>query len=52
MEPYGRLKRRIRYSTHGAALRLHIKRPPPTAPSRTLTQRSAPAYNRPCNDPT
>ena len=27
MEPYGRLKRRIRYSTHGAALRLHIKRP-------------------------
>ena len=27
MEPYGRLKRRIRYSTPGAALRLHIKRP-------------------------
>ena len=27
MEPYARLKRRIRYSTHGAALRLHIKRP-------------------------
>ena len=27
MEPYALLKRRIRYSTHGAALRLHIKRP-------------------------
>ena len=27
MEPYARLKRRIRYSTHGAALRLHFKRP-------------------------
>ena len=27
MEPYARLKRRIRYSTHGAALRLHLKRP-------------------------
>ena len=26
MEPYARLKRRIRYSTHGAALRLHLKR--------------------------
>ena len=27
MEPYARLKRRIRYSTHGSALRLHLKRP-------------------------
>ena len=27
MEPYARLKRRIRYSTPCAALRLHIKRP-------------------------
>ena len=27
MEPYALLKRRIRYSTHGAALRLHLKRP-------------------------
>ena len=27
MEPYARLKRRIRYSTHGAALRPHLKRP-------------------------
>ena len=27
MEPYARLKRQLRYSTHGAALRLHIKRP-------------------------
>ncbi len=27
MEPYGLLKRRIRYSTHGAALRIHLKRP-------------------------
>ena len=26
MEPYARLKRRIRYSTHGPTLRLHIKR--------------------------
>ena len=27
MEPYTILKRRIRYSTHGPALRLHLKRP-------------------------
>ena len=27
MEPYARLKRQLRYSTHGAALRLHLKRP-------------------------
>ena len=26
MEPYARLKGRLRYSTHGAALRLHLKR--------------------------
>ena len=26
MEPYARLKGRLRYSTHGAALRLHVKR--------------------------
>ena len=26
MEPYARLKRQLRYSTHGAALRLHVKR--------------------------
>ena len=27
MEPYALLKRRIRYSTHGPALRIHLKRP-------------------------
>ena len=27
MEPYALLKRRIGYYTHGATLRLHIKRP-------------------------
>jgi hypothetical protein len=27
MEPYARLKRQLRYSTHGAALRLHLKQP-------------------------
>ena len=27
MEPYTLLKRRIRYSTHGPALRLHLNRP-------------------------
>ena len=27
MEPYALLKRRIRYSTHGSALHLHLKRP-------------------------
>ena len=27
MEPYALLKRRIRFTTHGAALRLHLKRP-------------------------
>ena len=27
MEPYARLKGRLRYSTHGAALRIHLKRP-------------------------
>ena len=27
MEPYARLKGRIRYSTHGPALRLHLNRP-------------------------
>ena len=27
MEPYARLKRQLRYSTHGAALRIHLKRP-------------------------
>ena len=27
MEPYARLKGRLRFSTHGAALRLHLKRP-------------------------
>jgi hypothetical protein len=27
MEPYALLKRSIRYSTHGPALRLHLKRP-------------------------
>ena len=26
MEPYARLKRQLRFSTHGAGLRLHIKR--------------------------
>ena len=26
-EPYAILKRRIRYSTHGPALRIHLKRP-------------------------
>ena len=27
MEPYARLKRQLRYSTHGPTLRLHLKRP-------------------------
>ena len=27
MEPYARLKGRLRFTTHGAALRLHLKRP-------------------------
>jgi len=27
MEPYARLKRQLRFTTHGAALRLHVKRP-------------------------
>jgi hypothetical protein len=27
MEPYARLKGQLRYSTHGPALRLHLKRP-------------------------
>jgi hypothetical protein len=27
MEPYTLLKHRIRYSTHGAALRIHLNRP-------------------------
>ena len=27
MEPYARLKSRLRFTTHGAALRLHLKRP-------------------------
>lgn len=27
MEPYARLKRQLRFFTHGAGLRLHIKRP-------------------------
>ena len=27
MEPYARLKRQLRYSTHGPALRLHLNRP-------------------------
>ena len=27
MEPYALLKRQLRYSTHGPALRLHLNRP-------------------------
>ena len=27
MEPYARLKGRLRFTTHGAALRMHLKRP-------------------------
>ena len=52
MEPYARLKRQLRYSTHGAALRIHFKRPHAYRPSPTLTGRSASAYNLPCSDPT
>ena len=32
MEPYARLKRQLRYSTHGAALHLHLKQPPASHP--------------------
>ncbi len=49
MEPYARLKGRIRYFTPCAST---SNGPTPTAPSRTLTPRFAPAYNRPYNDPT
>ena len=48
MEPYARL----RFTTHGVALPCTPNARTPTAPSRTLTQRFAPAYNQPCNDPT
>ncbi len=59
MEPYARLKGRLRFAVTASALQLHLKRPHNyrtiphhPAPSRTLTPRSAPAYNPPCNDPT
>jgi hypothetical protein len=54
MEPYARLKRRIRYSTHGGAPPSDSTSndPTPTAPSRILTPRFALAYNPPCSDPT
>ena len=48
MEPYARLKGRIRYTATDST----SNGPTPTAPSRTLTQPFARAYNRPCNDPT
>ena len=49
MEPYARLKRRIRYSTPCACT---SKGPTTTAPSRTLTPPSLNVYNLPCSDPT
>ena len=27
MDPYARLKGRLRFTTHGVAIRLHLKRP-------------------------
>ena len=42
MEPYARLKHQLSHFTPYAGLRLHIKRPQPTAPSCTLTPCLAP----------
>ena len=56
MEPYARLKRQLRFSTHGAGLRLHIKRPhhyrpvPPLDPA--LRARLKFALHRPDLNPT
>ena len=52
MEPYARLKRRIRYSTHGAPCACTSKGPTTTAQSRTLTRPSSHAYNLRCSAPT
>ena len=48
MEPYARLKGRLRFTATDST----SNGPTTTAPSLTLTQRSAPDYNQPCNDPT
>ena len=51
MEPYARLKRQLRYSTHGAALRIHFKRPHAYRPvphlDRALRVRLQSALQRP-----
>ena len=56
MEPYALLKRRILYSTHGAALRNHIKRPHNYSPipnlDPALRARLVSALQRPDLKPT
>ena len=56
MEPYARLKRQLRYSTHGAALRLHLKRPHRYRPiphlDPALRARLQSALQRPALKPT
>ena len=53
MEPYARLKRQLRYSTHRTALPTPpSNNPTPTTPSRPLTPPSLNVYNPPCSDPT
>ena len=55
-EPYARLKRRIRYSTHGPALRINLKRPHAYRPvphlDRALRARLVSALQRPDLKPT
>ena len=56
MEPYALLKRQLRYSTHGAALRIHLKRPHAYRPiphlDRALRARLVSALQRPDLKPT
>jgi hypothetical protein len=56
MEPYARLKRQLRYSTHGAALHLHLKQPPASHPvphlDPALLERLQSALQRPDLKPT
>ena len=56
MEPYARLKHQLRFSTHGAALRIHLKRPPrlPACPhlDPALRARLQSALQRPDLKPT
>ena len=55
-EPYARLKRRIRYSTHGPALRINLKRHHNYRPAppldRALRARLVSALQRPDLKPT